>query len=285
MDEIFDLCRRVASRLAAVKGIAAVAVGGSWARGTARADSDIDLGLYYLPERPPDIDSLRQLAREIDDRHPDDAVTGLGAWGPWVNGGAWLLIDGRRVDWLFRDLSLVRRVIDDCKAGRASCDYQVGHPHGFHNHMYMAEVHHNRPLCDPDGLVQHLQQQSAEYPPALRATLLQRFSFEARFSLEIAAKAAARGDAFYVAGCLFRSLACIVQVVFALNRRYFLNEKGAVELAQSFPVCPDGLAAAASTLWRASENDAAALQRSIETLTHMVDALDRLCADDDGVPA
>ena len=71
-----------------------------------------------------------------------------------------------------------------------TCDYQVGHPHGFHNHMYMGEVHHNRPLHDPEGVLSELQQHTAEYPPALRATLLQRFSFEARFSVEIAAKAA-----------------------------------------------------------------------------------------------
>jgi hypothetical protein len=75
-----------------------VALGGSWARGEARPDSDVDLGLYYRPDSPPDVGDLRRLARELDDRHPPDSVSEIGEWGPWINGGGWLRIAGRPVD-------------------------------------------------------------------------------------------------------------------------------------------------------------------------------------------
>jgi len=45
------------------------------------------LGIYYEPVRPFAIEDPRRLARELDDHSPDDAVTGFGEQGPWINGG------------------------------------------------------------------------------------------------------------------------------------------------------------------------------------------------------
>jgi hypothetical protein len=53
--------------------------------------------------------------------------------------------------------------------------------------------------------------------------------WETLFSIDNAQAAVAKGDQTYVAGCAFRSLACAAQVLFTLNRRYLINEKGAVE--------------------------------------------------------
>ena len=88
------LAEDIAQRLGEVPGVAAVALGGSWARGEARLDSDVDLGLYYHPDCPPDVEDLRRLARDLDDRRLPDLATGLGAWGPWINGGGWLRVEG-----------------------------------------------------------------------------------------------------------------------------------------------------------------------------------------------
>src|SRR5260221_5542626 len=60
----------IAARLAAEPGLVAVVLGGSQARGTHAPDSDVDLGLYYDPARPPSRERLNALAHELDDRHP-----------------------------------------------------------------------------------------------------------------------------------------------------------------------------------------------------------------------
>lgn len=53
-----------------------------------------------------------------------------------------------------------------------------------------------------------------------------------------AQKAISRGDVTYAAGSCFRSVACMNQVLFAINEEYLLNEKGAVTLANNFLICP-----------------------------------------------
>ena len=80
-------------RLRAVEGVVAVALGGSYARGTQRPDSDIDLGLYYLDGSRFSIDALKEIADDVDDGGRP-TITDFGGWGRWVNGGAWLTIAG-----------------------------------------------------------------------------------------------------------------------------------------------------------------------------------------------
>ena len=117
--------------LAEVPGVAAIALGGSRARGTATETSDYDIGLYYSAERPLDTDRLLQAARTLVDKPEAAEVTPIGGWGPWIVGGGWLSVDGRKVDLLYRSIEAVSDVIDKCRAGEVDMHYQPGHPHGF----------------------------------------------------------------------------------------------------------------------------------------------------------
>lgn len=235
-----DFAHWIAARVGEVPGIVAVVLGGSRGRGTADANSDFDLGLYYRRANPFSPARLSALAQELDDRHLPDLATDFGGWGRWVNGGAWLIIGGRHLDFIYRDLDRVAETIAECRAGRPTADYHYGHPHGFHNHIYMAEVHTCRPLFDPTGEIERLKALTAEYPPLLRSSLIERSLDEAAFFLQIADKPAARGEVFYVSGCVFRAVACMVQALYALNRRYFLNEKGSMREVESFQMRPAG---------------------------------------------
>jgi predicted nucleotidyltransferase len=276
--EVLKLSEMVAGRLGGIGGVKAIALGGSWAREEAHPDSDVDLGIYYRPENPPRITDLRLLAQELDDRHPPDAVTDLGEWGPWINGGGWLIIEGRRVDWLYRDLDLIERTVGECSAGRPSVYYQLGHPHGFHTHIYMGEIHYCRPLHDPDGALESLKNVTENYPPRLKRALIQNQLWEARFALDTCRKSAARGEAFYVAGCLFRCAACMVQVIFALNERYLINEKGSVEAADSLPLRPANFKEIVNSVLARPGEQPERLESSIDRLGNLLEDVEKLCA-------
>ncbi len=274
-----EIAERIAARLGQIEGVVAVTLGGSWARGEAHPDSDIDLGIYYDPDRPPSIEDLRQLACKLDDRHLPNLVTDFGEWGPWINGGGWLHIEGKRVDWLYRDLVWVKRTIEGCRSGWITCDYQPGHPHGFHNHIYLGEIFYAKPLYHLEDVLTELKALTAEYPPKLKQAIIEKYLWEADFALGMARKPAERSDVFYVTGCLFRCAACLVQVLFALNERYFINEKESVKAVDSFALRPEGFGETVSTMLAQPGSDAAQLGASIEQFEKLVRVARKCCAE------
>ncbi len=279
MDPTVRLVQEMAEKMGEVPGVVAVALGGSWARGEAHPDSDVDLGLYYRSDDPPLVEDLRRLAQELDDRRLPDLVTEIGEWGPWINGGGWLRVGGRPVDWLYRDADKVATVIGRCASGETACHYQPGHPHGFNEHIYLGEVHHCRALHDPEGLLGEMKSAVATYPPKLKCAIIEGYLWEAGFSLETARKSAARGEASYVSGCLFRGVACMTQALFAANDRYLLNEKGSVRAVDSFAVRPEGFGETASELLGCPGRDAKALTQSLLRYEALLAAVRESCAE------
>ncbi|MCX2946993.1 nucleotidyltransferase domain-containing protein [Lentzea sp. NEAU-D7] len=266
---------RIRDGLAGVPGTAGLVLGGSRARGTARANSDVDVGLYYEPGRRPDFDTLLGVVADLDDRGAVDGFGRYGEWGPWINGGVWSRMAGTKVDILLRDVAKTRQVLADCAAGRIDIHYQPGHPHGFCTAIYAGEVFQNVPFHDPDGVLAELRGLVDPYPERLRTAVVERFGWEAGFSLSTAKSAAERGDVAYVTGCAFRTVSCLTQVVFAAERRYLTNEKGSVALVSGFASAPAGYA----------ERVADALTAVTHSPQDLVSALEQLSALHDDVLA
>jgi hypothetical protein len=267
---IDSLLVEIVAKLKQIEGVSAIVLGGSRARGTHTPKSDIDLGIYYHPDRPLDLAALNQVATHFDDGHRPQILTPLGGWGPWINGGGWLTVQSVPVDFLYRDLKQVSAVITACHHGQVEIAYQPGHPFGFVSAIYMGEIAVCKLLWESErGGVAALKALTSPYPAALQQALIAKFAWEIPFSLEIARKAAARRDVTYAAGCCFRAANCLLQVLFALNETYWLNEKGAVALAETFPRRPPQLQtrleAAFTTLSAASH----AIEAAIDILSEL----------------
>ncbi|PYE54840.1 nucleotidyltransferase domain-containing protein [Deinococcus yavapaiensis] len=236
MTDVTALAFRLADRLATVPGIVAVLLGGSRARGAARPDSDLDLGLYYEGPRALNVDALSALCRDVDEGAARPTVPG--GWGPWVDGGAWLTVQGQRVDFIYRDLKRVTTSVEDALAGRVTLHAQVGHPHGIHGHHYAAELALGIVLSDVDGRVDRLKSLVKEYPPLLSEALLRQYAWQAEFWLAGALKARGRGDVHWLQGCAFQAVMAMVQTLCARHGVWLTNEKGAVSVAASVPSAP-----------------------------------------------
>ncbi|WP_405497803.1 nucleotidyltransferase domain-containing protein [Streptomyces sp. NBC_00096] len=252
----------MAVRLAEVPGVRGVMLGGSRARGEHRPESDWDLGVYYRGDL--DLAALGALAG------PDVEVAGPGGWGPWVNGGAWLRVDGVAVDWILRDLDRVERVWEDCRAGRYEVGVQPGHPLGFWSPCYPGEVALGQVLADPAGELTALRAAASVYPEPLREALVAG-AWEAEFLVAGAAKGAARADSLYVSLCLSRAFGVLVQALFAADRRWCLNEKGALAAAELLPSAPAGFGERVRTLLGAPGTTAAALTATVSAARALIE--------------
>jgi predicted nucleotidyltransferase len=233
-----ELVLSLAKRLGAIPGIKAIVLGGSHARGRAQPRSDIDLYILYSEAAPFSIQSIRELAEVINDT-PRPEVTNFYGWGPWVNGGAWLTIGGQRIDFVYRSLEHLERVIAEAEAGRYELHYAQQPPFGFFSGAYLGEVAVCIPLFDPEGRLAVLKRRVADYPEALRRALVQDYLWQAELGLTMfAPKFAGRSGAYGTAACLTRAVNQLLLVLFALNRQYLMDDKTALAEVAEFKRAP-----------------------------------------------
>ncbi|MCA2218677.1 nucleotidyltransferase domain-containing protein [Jidongwangia harbinensis] len=255
----------LAGRIIAVPGVTGVVLGGSRARGDHTPDSDTDLGLYY--RRPLDVAALRAAAGAVAGESA--RLTEPGGWGPWVDGGGWLTVDGAAVDWIYRDLDRVQRAWRDATEGRYEFHTQAGHPLGVPDFAYPGEVALGVILADPTGELAALQERARTYPPALRERLVSGL-WEADFLVGLARKAVSRGDAAYLAGCLFRLVGVCVHALHGAAGRWLINEKGAVAAADALPGAPQRFRQRVAEVFARLDGDPVHLSGALDTAADLV---------------
>ncbi|MFF3927370.1 nucleotidyltransferase family protein [Streptomyces hirsutus] len=244
-----------ADRLAALPGVRAVTLGGSRAQGTERPDSDWDLAVHYRGEGAFDPDDLRAVGWEGE-------VSDIGGWGGGVfNGGAWLTIDGRRVDVHYRDLDVVEHALAEAEQGRFRVEPLMFHLAGIPTYLLVAELAINKVLRGE-------LPRPAAYPPALRETAPPRWYGTATATLAYAkAGHAPKGAVTQVAGAIAVAATQTAHAVTAARGEWVTNEKGLVERAGLTDVdaLTEGLTRSPSDLVRAVTAAEALFRRAVET--------------------
>jgi predicted nucleotidyltransferase len=218
--------RHLVADLERIPGVVAVTLGGSRARGTAREGSDWDLGLYYRDTI--DTDAIR--AHGWSGR-----VFEPGEWGRIVNGGAWLEIDGERVDLIYRDLGEVERWSDEAQAGRFEIQREVGYVAGIATYVLAGELALNEVLAG------HLPRPT--FPEALRTTAPPLWNRLAGGALQHAKVHASRGDRVAALANLAQAVLAVAQARLAAAGEWALNEKRIVDragLGDAAELFPDG---------------------------------------------
>jgi predicted nucleotidyltransferase len=206
----------VADRLAALPAVHAVTLGGSRAQGTHAPDSDWDFAVYYRGGFDPA--DLRAVGW-------DGEVSELGGWGGGVfNGGAWLTVDGRRVDVHYRDLDVVEHELAEARQGRFHWEPLMFHLAGIPSYLVVAELAVNRVLR---GALPR-----PAYPEALRTAAPPVWRGRADLTLQYAKGAyAPRGQAAEVAGALATVAMQTAHAVLAARGEWVTNEKRLLQQA------------------------------------------------------
>lgn len=206
--------RHLVADLERIPGVVAVTLGGSRATGTATADSDWDFGLYYRDGV--DTDAIRATGWSGRVFEPDE-------WGRIVNGGAWLEIDGVRVDLIYRDLDEVERWTSEAEAGRFEIQREVGYVAGIATYVLAGELALNEVLAG--------ELPRPSFPAPLRETAPALWNRLAGGALHYARVQLRRGDVVASRANLAQAVLSVAQARLAAAGEWALNEKGIVERA------------------------------------------------------
>lgn len=208
---------QVTDHLAALPAVRAVALGGSRAQGTHGPDSDWDLAIYYRGAFDPD--DLRAAGWQGE-------VSEIGGWGGGVfNGGAWLTVEGRRVDVHYRDLDVVERELARAELGRFHVEPLLFHLAGIPSYLLVAELAVNRVLRGD-------LPRPAAYPAKLRISASAHWHGTARATLAYAkSNHAPAGRLTEVAGALATAALQTGHAVLAARGEWVTNEKRLLERA------------------------------------------------------
>jgi hypothetical protein len=261
------LLEQLVQELSALSGMVAIVLGGSYAEGTQTSTSDLDIGLYYRAEDPFRVRAVRQVAESVAIQPP--TVTGYYAWGPWVNGGAWIQTAAGKVDFLYRNVDQVEQTIDEAQAGIVRHDYGQQPTFGFYSIMYLAETQICIPLYDPQHVVTHLKSRVTSYPPELKQRVVADSLWSAEFTLLHADTYAGKGDVYNTVGCFTRCATNLAQALFALNETYFLTDKRALRTIASFALRPHQYGDRLCAVLACPGNDVASLQASVAAVRQL----------------
>ncbi|HTV99683.1 MAG TPA: nucleotidyltransferase domain-containing protein [Streptosporangiaceae bacterium] len=206
----------IADRLAGLPAVQAVCLGGSRAAGTNRPDSDWDFAVYYRGGFTPD--SLRALGWP-------GTVFEIGGWGGGIfNGGAWLQVDGRKVDVHYRDLGDVEREVARAREGLFGIERLLFHLAGIPTYIVVAELATNQVLSG--------ELERPAYPDALREAAPPRWWREAQATLDYGrGNYAAHGRVTETAGTIATAACQAGHAALAAAGQWVTNEKTLLDRA------------------------------------------------------
>nr|WP_068888871.1 nucleotidyltransferase domain-containing protein [Pedobacter panaciterrae] len=236
-----------------IDNVMAIVLGGSFATGKATEKSDLDIGIYYKGKEPFRIDAIKSVAEKYAiDNAP--IVTDFYQWGPWVNGGAWLQTESGKVDFLYRNIEQVSITIENAQNGKWENHYEQQPPYGFSSVVYLAEIECCIPSYDVEGIISKLKSAIKNYPDKLKYTILQEALWSAEFTIINTEVFAQKEDYYNTFGCITRALKSIVNALFAINEKYPIGDKKAIEILAHERYVPKDFQSRVNSILNANKN-------------------------------
>lgn len=198
----------------------AVAISGSYSKGTPDSRADIDLRLYA--------DELSAPFAEMG-----AAIRPLkAAWGQ----------QGVKIDDFWpRKIGDVEAAMDNWLAGKPQIIHPVWTVWGY---QLLPDLYHQQPLEDPHAIVAGWKTRLAVYPPPLQKALLDKHLGSLRYwrhDYHYGNKVQ-RQDVVFLAGLSVKLVHDMIQVLFALNETYYVGDGYNLTHLAPLPVQPPDLA-------------------------------------------
>jgi len=263
------------------RGDYAIALGGSYAKGTADDEADVDLYLFARA-----VLSNEERSRIASAFSPE--IESIRSWGddaPFTNVGTDFRFRGHNVECWLRNVEHIERSIAECREGVVRREFLTWTTTGFYNHCCLSDLTVMLPLDDPFGITARWKSQVATYPPRLREAIVSRHlpaagfwpeNFHYRSAIE-------RQDVIYATGIVQQVVHNLVQVLFAVNEVYFPGDKQLEVALAHLPRQPTRLCERIrALLWPGTAATTQALREQRESLRSLLADVSDMAAQPDG---
>lgn len=218
LDEICDDILPVVRKLSATDEYS-VTMNGSHSKGTSDQNSDYDISLFC--EKLADQDTMRAV------------------YGEWNEHAAMWKERGVIIDGIFpRTYAEVEEQMDSWLAGEGTKQPYVWTVWGYH---ILTEIFNQQILEDPSGRAAKWKERLAVYPGALKKSILDKHCFSLKYwraDYHYSNKVK-RKDVVFLAFLTARLVHDMMQVIYALNEKYYPGDGSNLKYTKDFSIKPD----------------------------------------------
>lgn len=220
-----------------ITGKYAIALAGSHAKGTADLNSDLDIFIYTE-------DILPYSARKTIIEGVADSVEGINIseaidrdpWGGCID----FKYMGHDIETTVHSLSYTENTLNECLQGNIAIHPAFWTLNGYYSYICLAEIDFIKALEDPYNIISDFKNKVSQYPPRLKKAIIDEFWWRCNMWLDNFhyASAIKRMDIIYTSGCVQSTFHAIVQLLFALNEKYFNGDKKIEKQLAELEFCP-----------------------------------------------
>ena len=214
--------------LSLLEGVAAVGLGGSRGLGMADENSDYDFVLFRCGGKLISTPRIVEAIEQFTERKNIHVVAGLVS----------AKVEGKKVEVFHKDLNLIENEISLARNGQFRRTIRQLFPHGDISTAVISHVI-NLELCsEKEECVTRLRKLAEPYPDLLRVAMIKAFMSEVAITAIHAVKIKKATDAQNLFALCSGVFYFANIVIFALNRKYPVLEKGGTRLILDLPLRP-----------------------------------------------
>lgn len=254
-----------------VIGRYSIALAGAHAKATVDEESDIDIYLFVEETKPYEerltiIKQFADLNRPIYMSKQFDEAQ----WG----GSLDFYYQGTPIEVVIRTFANEEKRIHECMQGTFEIIPATWTSNGYYTFIYLSELSFIVPLDDSTHFINNWKDQIKDYPLLLKKAIIKRFYARANVWLNNFHYKSAihRLDTLFTAPIVLHTILDMIQIIYALNEKYYMGDKKCQQALEKLDYCPkvllDNLPFLLST-----ENDANYLNKQHELLCVIRDDL------------
>lgn len=223
-----------------IRGEYAIALAGAHAKGKADIHSDLDIFVYAQDVSP--FESRKAIFERICDSKKDFWISEDIVSLPW-GGSIDFIYKGYKVETTIRSINKLEEVIDECLNGKIKIYPEAWTLNGYFNYIYLSEIDFIKTIDDSFNIISNLKEKIKIYPLELKKAIINEFWWKSNLWINNFHYISAinRMDIVYTSRITSNTIQNLVQVLFALNEKYFYGDKKIELQLNGLKFCPKSL--------------------------------------------